>query len=249
VSTNLPLHTVGTNPPAPVPPREPGLGPARRTVLIRRVRFLVAFTIAYNVLEAVVALTAGSIAGSAALMGFGLDSVIEVSSALAVAWQFAGGDHEARETVALRIIAVSFFGLALFVTYDAVSSLVTGHAAQHSSLGIAIAALSLLIMPIASWVQRRTGTELGSHSAVADSKQTLLCTYMSAALLLGLGANSLLGWWWADPLAALVIAVLAVREGINAWRGKVCCSPAEALVDHDHDNAQDDHCQTGCACC
>jgi len=99
-------------------------------------------------------------------------------------------------------------------------------------------------MPVASWFQRRTGTELGSHSAVADSKQTLLCTYMSAALLLGLLANSLLGWWWADPIAALVIAGLAVREGVNAWRGKVCCSPAEAFFEGD-----DDACGAGCTCC
>lgn len=173
--------------------------PARREILIRRVRFLVAFTIAYNVIEAAVALTAGSIAGSSALLGFGLDSVIEVSSAAAVAWQFAGPDHEARERVALRVIAFSFFGLAAFVTYDATSALVNGEVADHSSLGIGIAALSLAVMPIVSWIQRRAGNELGSHSAVADSKQTLLCTYMSAALLLGLVANSLLGWWWARP--------------------------------------------------
>lgn len=242
MTTNLPIHTI--NPTAP--PRPPGPDPDRKSVLIRRVRFLVAFTIAYNVIEAVVALTAGSIAGSAALLGFGLDSVIEVASAAAVAWQFAGTDHEAREKVALKIIAFSFFGLATFVTYDAVSSLVTRHSPEHSSVGIGIAALSLLIMPLASWIQRRTGTELGSHSAVADSKQTLLCTYMSAALLLGLLANSLFGWWWADPIAALVIAVLAVREGVNAWRGKVCCSPAEVFFDQDHDH---DDCGTGCDCC
>lgn len=244
MTTNLPIHTI--NPTAPR--RPPGPDPERRSVLIRRVRFLVAFTIAYNVIEAVMALTAGSIAGSAALLGFGLDSVIEVSSAAAVAWQFAGGNHEAREKVALKIIAFSFFGLAAFMTFDAVSSLATGHSPDHSSLGIGIAALSLLIMPFASWIQRRTGTELGSHSAVADSKQTLLCTYMSAALLLGLLANSLFGWWWADPVAALAIAVLAVREGLNAWRGKVCCSPAEVFFDHDQSHDHDDR-GTGCACC
>ena len=244
MTTNLPLHSIGTRPATPAEPVTGSPDPTRRAVLIRRVRVLVAFTIAYNVIEAVVALTAGSIAGSAALLGFGLDSVIEVSSALAVAWQFAGGDHEARERVALRIIALSFFGLAAFVTYDAGTSLFAGHAAEHSPLGIGIAALSLLIMPFASFIQRRTGTELGSHSAVADSKQTLLCTYMSAALLLGLLANSLFGWWWADAIAALFIAVLAVREGVNAWRGDLCCSPAEVFFDHDHDDFG-----TSCDCC
>lgn len=237
VGVDLAIHSPATA--ASVAPA--GNGPGRRAVLIRRVRFLVAFTIAYNVIEAVVALTASSMSDSTALLGFGLDSVIEVSSALAVAWQFSGGDHDARERVALRIIACSFFGLAAFVTYEAMSSLIAGHTPEHSALGIGIAALSLLVMPAVSWVQRRTGTELGSRSAVADSKQTLLCTYMSGALLVGLGANSLLGWWWADPIAALVIAALAAREGINAWRGRICCSPAEALFDQDS-------CASGCAC-
>lgn len=245
MSTELPVHSIDTTASvAPAGLHGPAPSPEHKALLISRVRFLVAFTIAYNVIEAVVALTAGSIAGSAALLGFGLDSVIEVSSALAVAWQFAGGDHEAREKVALRVIAFSFFGLAAFVTYDAGISLITGHAAEHSSLGIGIAALSLLVMPVASLIQRRTGNELGSHSAVADSKQTLLCTYMSAALLLGLVANSVLGWWWADSTAALFIAALAVREGINARRGDLCCSPAEVFFDHDHDG-----CETGCDCC
>lgn len=195
----------------------------RRAVLVRRVRLLVAFTIAYNVIEAVVALVAGVGAGSAALVGFGLDSVIEVASAIAVAWQFAGSDHERRERAALRVIACSFFALAAFVSFDAVAALAARQGAEHSSVGIGMAALSLLVMPLASWVQRRTGTELGSQSAVADSTQTLLCTYMSAALLLGLVLNSSLGWWWADSLAALAIAAIAVREGVNAWRGEVCC--------------------------
>lgn len=242
MSSELPIHVIGRR-----DDLTPLSGPdsSRRAVLVRRVRLLVAFTIAYNVVEAVVALAAGTLAGSAALLGFGLDSVIEVSSAVAVAWQFVGRDPEAREKVALRIIALSFFGLAAFVSYDALTSLIAGHAADHSGLGIGIAALSLLVMPVASWVQRRTGNELGSHSAVADSKQTLLCTYMSAALLFGLVANSALGWWWADSAAALVIAALAVGEGINAWRGDVCCSPAEAFIDRgDHDG-----CGSDCACC
>lgn len=253
MTTDLPpLHRIGSSPMLLDPVTEPntivGSGVDRRAVLVRRVRLLVVFTISYNVVEAVVALAAGSVAGSSALLGFGLDSVIEVSSAVAVTWQFAGRDPEARERIALRIIACSFFGLAAFVGCDAIRSLVSGQAPHHSPVGVVLAALSLAIMPIASWVQRRTGNELGSHSAVADSKQTLLCTYMSAALLLGLVANILLGWWWADPIAGLVIAILAVREGANAWRGDVCCSPAEALFSRDHE-VDDCGCALSCSCC
>ncbi|MER6758163.1 cation transporter [Micromonospora echinofusca] len=199
--------------------------PARRQVLARRVRLLVAATIAYNVVEAVVAITAGTLASSTALIGFGLDSVIEVSSAAAVAWQFAGRDPESRERVALRIIAVSFFALAAYVTVESTRALLGGAEAAHSSVGLVLAALSLAIMPGLSYAQRRAGRELGSRSAVADSKQTLLCTYLSAVLLVGLGLNSLFGWSWADPVAALVIAAVAVKEGREAWRGDACCTP------------------------
>ncbi|MDX3659729.1 cation transporter [Streptomyces sp. ID05-26A] len=192
-------------------------------MLTRRVRLLVAATITYNVIEAVVALTAGKIASSTALIGFGLDSVIEVASAAAVAWQFSGSDPQARERTALKVIAVSFFALAAYVTFESGMSLLQGERAEHSTVGIVLAALSLLVMPGLSYAQRRTGRELGSVSAVADSKQTLLCTYLSAVLLVGLVVNSLFGWWWADGLAALVIAVVAVREGREAWRGNHCC--------------------------
>jgi divalent metal cation (Fe/Co/Zn/Cd) transporter len=212
----------------------PELTEAHRSVLIRRVRFLVIFTITYNVIEAIVAIAAGTVADSSALLAFGLDSVIEVSSAAAVAWQFSGGDHEARERITLRIISISFFALAAFVAFDAVSTLISGHEPERSPVGIVLAALSLLVMPIVSFVQRRSGLGLGSQSVVADSKQTLLCTYMSAVLLIGLLANALLGWWWADPIAGLVIAALALREGIEAWRGEVC-SPAEFLFTHGED--------------
>jgi divalent metal cation (Fe/Co/Zn/Cd) transporter len=197
---------------------------ARRAVLSRRIRMFVAATISYNVIEAAVALTEGARVSSTALIGFGLDSLIEVSSAAAVAWQFAGRDPEAREKVALRIIAFSFFGLATYVTVDAVRALLGVGEAEHSTVGIVLAAVSLVIMPVLSYAQRRAGRELGSLSAVADSKQTLLCTYLSAVVLMGLVLNSLLGWSWADPIAGLVIAAIAVREGIDAWRGDGCCA-------------------------
>ncbi|MEU4312370.1 cation transporter [Nocardia sp. NPDC024068] len=219
-----------------------GPGPARKSVLTRRIRWFVAATITYNVIEAVIALTEGARVSSTALIGFGLDSVIEVSSAAAVAWQFAGRDPEAREKAALRIIAFSFFALALYVTVDSIRALSGLGEARHSAIGIGLAAASLVIMPVLSAAQRRAGRELGSASAVADSKQTLLCTYLSAVLLTGLLLNSLFGWSWADPLAALVIAAIAVREGINAWRGDSCCPPPAAFS-RDNSTADD------CDCC
>lgn len=211
----------------------------RRAVLIRRIRYIVAATIAYNVIEAIVAISAGAVASSAALIGFGLDSIVEVLSAAAVAWQFSAPDPHRRERAALRLIAVSFFGLALFVTIDAGRALFGFSEAAHSPVGIALAAVSLVIMPLLSWLERRTGTELGSASAIADSKQTLICSYLSAALLAGLLLNSLLGWAWADSIAALFIAAFAVREGIEAWRGDACVVPVSALTgerDVEHDD-------------
>jgi divalent metal cation (Fe/Co/Zn/Cd) transporter len=195
----------------------------RRALLARRIRLFVAATISYNVIEAAVALTEGARVSSTALIGFGLDSVIEVSSAAAVAWQFAGRDPEARERTALHIIAFSFFGLAVYVTVDAIRALLGIGGAEHSPIGITLAAVSLVVMPALSYAQRRAGRELGSLSAVADSKQTLLCAYLSAVLLVGLVLNSLFGWAWADPIAGLVIAAIAVKEGIGAWKGETCC--------------------------
>lgn len=171
-----------------------GPSPARRDALARRIRLLVTATIGYNVVEAVVAITAGTIASSTALIGFGLDSVIEVSSAAAVAWQFSARDpavREAREKRTLRIIAFSFFALALYVTVDSVRALTGTGEAGHSVPGIVLAGLSLAIMPFLSAAQRKAGREIGSASAVADSKQTLLCTYLSAVLLVGLLVNQI----------------------------------------------------------
>lgn len=211
-------------------PLTSALAPDRRRVLQRRIRLIVAATITYNVIEAVIALAAGRAASSAALIGFGLDSLVEVLSAAVVAWQFAGPDPHRRERVALKVIAVSFFGLAGVVSVDALRSLLGGEGAGHSPAGITLAAVSVAIMPAFSWFERRTGRELGSASAIADSKQTLICSYLSAAVLLGLLANSLLGWAWADSVAALVVAAFAVREGLEAWRGEACAQPVSALV-------------------
>ncbi|MGA5279879.1 cation transporter [Streptomyces griseoincarnatus] len=235
-------------------PTSLGPSPTRREALSRRIRFLVAATITYNVIEAIVAITAGTIASSTALVGFGLDSVIEVSSAAAVAWQFSASDHtvrEAREQRTLRIIAVSFFALAVYVTFDAVRALNGTGEAERSVPGIVIAALSLAVMPFLSAAQRTAGRELGSASAVADSKQTLLCTYLSAVLLVGLVLNATLGWSWADPIAALAIAGIAVKEGRDAWQGKGCCAPTTAATPSPHAKADDGcgDCPPGCGCC
>ena len=214
----------------------------RERVLRRRIRLLVAATITYNVVEAAVALVAGTVASSVALIGFGLDSVIEVSSAAAVAWQFAGSDPARRERAALRVIAWSFFALAAYVGVEAARVLLGAGEAERSTVGIALVALSVVVMPFLSLAQRRAGRELGSASAVADSKQTLLCTYLSAAVLLGLALNAALGWWWADPVAALAVAVLAVREGRNAWRGDLCCAPAPSAEPQAAGDGCADHC-------
>lgn len=184
-------------------------------------------TIAWNVVEAIVAIVAGRAAGSIGLVSFGLDSTIEVASASVVVWQFRGGHDEERERLALRGIALSFFALAAFAAVQSIVDLATRSEPDASTAGIVLAGLSLIVMPILAWAKRRVGRRLGSKTVVADSAQTLLCTYLSAALLAGLLGNALLGWWWADPVVALVIAVLATIEGREAWAGDAddCCNP------------------------
>ncbi len=210
----------------------------RRETLHRRIRLIVAITIGYNLIEAVIAITAGSIASSAALVGFGLDSTIEVLSAAAVAWQFTRRDPERWEKPTLRIIAIAFFALAVYVTATSVLALVTAERPEHSTIGIILTAVSVVVMPFLSLAERRAGREAGSATAVADSKQTLICTYLSAAVLVGLVVNSLFGWWWADAVAGLIIAGFAVREGVEAWKGDACATSVGMIFEDDH---HDDH--------
>ena len=184
-----------------------------------RVRLIVGIAIAWNVVEAAISIWAGREASSAALIGFGLDSTVEVLSAAVVAWQFSAPDPEQREAVALKLIAGCFFLLAFYVTFEALTS----QPAQHSAIGITITALSAIVMPALALWQRRTGQALGSASVIADSKQRLICAMLSVATLAGLVLNSLFGWHWADSVAALIIAAFAVREGIEALRGDPCC--------------------------
>lgn len=208
---------------------------ARTETLRRRIRWIVGATIAYNVIEAVVAISSGVVASSAALIGFGLDSVVEVLSAAAVAWQFTRKDPERWEKPTLRVIAVSFFLLAAYVGTSAVLSLLGAVEPRHSTVGLILTALSVVVMPVLSLLEYRTGRELGSATAVADSRQTLICSLLSAAVLVGLALNSLFGWWWADAVAALVIVGFAVREGVEAWRGDTCATPIGMLLDEDGD--------------
>ena len=194
---------------------------SRREALERRARWLAWATIAYNLAEGAVAIAAGVAAGSIALISFGGDSLVECLSAVVILWQFHGVPED-RERRALRLIGLAFFALAAYVTAESLRTLATGADADPSPVGIALAAVSLVVMPLLSWLKRRTGRELGSRAVVADSVQTLLCTYLSAALLGGLLLNALWGWSWADPVAALVVAAVAAREGREAWRGEAC---------------------------
>jgi divalent metal cation (Fe/Co/Zn/Cd) transporter len=226
----------------------PTLTSAERTRLGRRAQLLAGASVTYNALEAIIAIAAGIAAGSVALIGFGLDSVVEVSSGLIILWQFRHRMPESRERQALRLMAFSFFALAAYVAFESVRALFLGGVPDASPVGIGLAAASLLIMPFLSWAQRRTGQALGSNAVVADSTQTLLCTYLSAVLLVGLLLNATLGWGWADPIAGLVIAAVAVREGVEAWRGEGCCAPGQP-GGHAHDAEDTDgsgECTDGC---
>lgn len=219
---------------------------ATRTALLRlRVKIIVAVTIGYNLIEGIIALAAGSVADSSALIGFGLSSAVEVLSASAVAWQFTRRDPARYETPVLRVIAFAFFGLAAYTIVGSTLSLTGVTTPETSSVGIVLTAVSVVVMPFLSVLERRTGRELGSATVVADSKQTLICSFLSVAVLLGLAANAALGWAWADAVAALVISAFAVREGIEAWNGDTCATAIGELMEgvgHDeHRHAEESH--------
>ena len=178
-------------------------------------------TIAWNVVEAVVAIAAGTAASSIALVGFGLDSTVEVMSAAVIVWQFRGLSED-RERRALKLIAVSFFGLGAYVSVQAIIDLVGVSEARGSAVGIGLAIASLIVMPVLARAKARNAKSMGSATVLADSNQTKLCAYLSAILLGGLIFNATVGWWWADPIAALAIAGLAAKEGRQAWQGETC---------------------------
>jgi divalent metal cation (Fe/Co/Zn/Cd) transporter len=197
-----------------------------RAALVHRGKLLEYATIGYNSLEGVIAIAAGLVAGSIALVGFGFDSVIEVISGAALLWRLhADVDEGKRERVeqrALRIVGASFLLLAAYVTYDAGKALLRREPPDESMIGIAIAALSLVVMPFLVRAKRRVAAAIGSKALAADATQTALCTYLSAILLAGLLLNATVGWWWADPVAALVMVPIIVREGLEGVRGDRC---------------------------
>jgi divalent metal cation (Fe/Co/Zn/Cd) transporter len=199
--------------------------PIRRSPdAIQRGRRLEYLTLAWNSLEAVAAIAAGIIAGSIALVGFGLDSVIECFSGSVLLWRLrAGEEGERREQMALRLVGVSFLALAIYVAYDAINALARHEAPERSWFGVAVAIASLIAMPLLARAKRRVAAQLNSGALHADSRQTDICAYLSAILLGGLLLNALLHWWWADPAAALVMAPIIGREGVEALRGKTCC--------------------------
>lgn len=195
--------------------------------LLRRGRRLEYFTIGYNSLEALVALVAGFVAGSIALVGFGFDSVIEVTSGTVLLWRLWRGERA--ERAALRVVGVCFLTLAVYVLYESAETLVVRRAPERSLPGIVLAAVSLVVMPWLARAKRQVGAQLASAAMHADARQTEFCMYLSAILLGGLLLNALLGWWWADPVAALVMSPILVKEGREALRGRTCCDPDNAV--------------------
>jgi divalent metal cation (Fe/Co/Zn/Cd) transporter len=187
---------------------------------LRRAYRLEYLTIGWNSAEAAIALVAGFLAGSVALVGFGLDSIIEVFAASIVLWHIRGEVSEDRERRALRLIAVSFYALAAYVTIESSRDLIVTARPSESIPGIVLTVLSLLVMGFLARAKHRVGHQINSLPLIADSKETLLCTYLSAVVLVGLALNAALGWWWADPLAGFGIAFLAIREGREAWTGE-----------------------------
>jgi divalent metal cation (Fe/Co/Zn/Cd) transporter len=197
-----------------------------RSRLIRRGKQLEYATIGYNTLEGIASIIAGAMAGSIALIGFGVDSLIEVTSGAALLWRLHGDvdpdQRERRELLTLRIVGICFLALAMYVAVDSVRTLIGHHAPEHSIAGIVITLLSLMVMPVLARAKRRVGSAINSRALIADSKQTDLCVYLSAITVGGLLLNALLNWWWADPLAALVMVPIIGKEGIEALRGEGC---------------------------
>jgi len=198
----------------------------RRTVA-RHGRRLQYLTIAWNSAECVISIGAGVVAGSIALVGFGFDSAIEVASSSAALWRLARDEDEAAreraERRTLRIIGLCFVALAIYVAVDAIKALINREAPAASAVGIVIAALSLIVMPVLVHLKRRVARQLNSGALEAETRQTAVCAFLSAILLAGLGLNAWLGWWWADPLAGLAMVPLIAKEGIEALRGETCC--------------------------
>jgi divalent metal cation (Fe/Co/Zn/Cd) transporter len=206
--------------------------PYTRAHAVRRGQRLAVATIAYNSLEAVLSVGAGLFAGSIALVGFGLDSVLEVTSSLAGVWRLRAdathAERERSERLALRVIGSCFLLLATYVLVDALRALWLREAPSESLVGIAVAAGSLVVMPLLARAKRRVAAQLGSRALTAEARQTEICTYLSAILLVGLSLNAAFGWWWADPVAGLAMVPLIAWEGAEAVRGRTVCADCAA---------------------
>jgi divalent metal cation (Fe/Co/Zn/Cd) transporter len=213
-STSLPL----------IPTAQPG---SERGRLVKRARMLAWLGIGWHGIEAAIAIAAGVVAGSIALVGFGADSLIESAAGFILLWRFAAARSasDGAEKRAQRLIALTFYLLAAYVAVEAIRSLIEGHHAEVSWIGIGLAAVTVVTMPMLAIAKTRVAGRLGSSATKAEGRQNMVCAYLSAALLIGLSANALGGWWWADPATALVIAGVAIREGREAWRGDSCCAP------------------------
>jgi divalent metal cation (Fe/Co/Zn/Cd) transporter len=208
----------------PVATPRPAPDPARPR-LVRRARFLAWLGIGWHAVEAAIAVGAGIAAGSIALIGFGADSVVESVAGFVLLWRFGGARHssDAAEQRAYRLIGVSFYVIAAYVTIEATRQLLAGSHPEVSWIGIGLAGVTLVTMPPLAIAKERVADRLHSAATRAEGRQNMLCAYLSAALLVGLGLNALAGWWWADPVTGLLIAAVAVREGREAWRGEACC--------------------------
>jgi divalent metal cation (Fe/Co/Zn/Cd) transporter len=198
-----------------------------RQAIAHRGRRLEYFTIVWNTLEGLIGIAAGVLAGSISLVGFGVDSFIEVTSGATLLWRMSvDGDVESREQnekLSLRIVGLCFIALAVYITYEALSDLIRKTAPEHSIPGIALACVSLIVMPVLSRAKKSVGNALNSAAMKADARQTDFCVYLSAILLAGLVLNVALGWWWADPIAALIMVPIVAKEGFDGVKARTCC--------------------------
>ncbi len=236
MSTQIELPIIPVAAPSPA---TSAASPSERAALVRRARSLAWLGVSWHVIEAAIAIAAGIAAGSIALVGFGADSVIEAAAGFVVLWLVARSFSPQAERRSQQLIAISFFVLAAYVGVESVRTLIAADHPQVSWVGIGLSLFTLVTMPPLAIAKQRVGEQLGSSAAKSEARQTFICAGLSGALLIGLGANAALGWWWADPIAALVVAGAAAREGRGSWRGDSCCTSAAALAD---EGCRDDCC-------
>jgi divalent metal cation (Fe/Co/Zn/Cd) transporter len=243
VSTESLKLPVITAPPAASPPQSE-LEPAERDRLIRHAKALSWLSLGYMTAEGAIAITAATLAGSVALLGFGLDSVIEAFASIIVIWRFTGTRRlsEHAEQRAQRLVAITFFLLAPYIAQDAIRTLANGEHPRTSWLGIGLSIFSIIVMPLLGQAKHRIGQRLGSGATAAEGTQNMLCAYLAAGVLTGLALNATVGLWWADPAVALAIATLAINEGRQTWQGKGCCT-APPITNQQQPGCDDDCCR------